>query len=409
MKVLLMNHFPLEGSGSGVYTRNLAEELVNFGNEVMVIFPEHHKIKYEKFESMPIVFQSDQHNTDDLVDVPFDFPCFTSHPRSVNTFYNLTDFEMTLYIDAFKKATQIAIETFKPDIIHAQHLWITPYVASLFDIPYVITAHGTDLKGFVKDERYHRYALEGAEQAERVITISKQVDREVETLLKVPKEKRSLILNGYNPELFKMKTVAPKEVLGKYGIVYNDEQVVFFAGKLAHFKGVDVLLDATKLNEIALQGNVVTVIAGNGELYETLIHQKNNLELKNTHFLGHIYQDELVDLYNIAHVSCVPSRTEPFGLVAIEALACGAPVVGTNQGGLPDFITREVGQLVPVEDSVALSGAILEMLKNNSHREMADVCHNYAELNFSRHISIKKVEEMYQEIIMKSAQNNPKK
>lgn len=401
MRVLLINHFPLEGSGSGIYTRNLAEELVNFGNEVMVIYPEHYKTEYEHFKSMPIVFRSEKYNTNDPIDVPFDFPCFTSHPRSVNTFYDLTDSEITVYIDAFKKATQNAIETFKPDMIHAQHLWLTPYVASLFEIPYVITAHGTDLKGFVKDERYHRYALKGAEKAQKVITISKQVDREVETLLKVPKEKRRLILNGYNPELFKMKTLVPKDVLGKYGIDYKNESIVFFAGKLARFKGVDILLDATKLNEIALEDNVITVIAGNGELYEALIHQKNNLALQKTHFLGHIYQEELVDLYNIAHVSCVPSRTEPFGLVAIEALACGAPVVGTNQGGLPDFITSEVGDLVPVEDSAALSEGILKMLKNNSRREMADICHNYAEFNFSRHISIKKVEEMYQEVIKK--------
>ncbi len=399
MKILLINHFPLEGSGSGIYTRNLAEELVNFGNEVMVIYPEHHTTQYEYFKSMPIIFKSDQYNTDDSIDLPFDFPCFTSHPRSVNTFYNLSEKEIELYIEAFRSATQKAIDIFKPDIIHAQHLWLTPYVASLFDIPYVITAHGTDLKGFVKDDRYHKYALVGAEKALKVITISKQVDQEVEALLKVPKEKRSLILNGYNPELFKMKSLTAESVLGKYNIKYKGEKIVFFAGKLAHFKGVDVLLDAAKLYEEVLKNDVVTVIAGNGELYEALIHQKNQLNLLNTHFLGHIYQEELVDLYNVANVSCVPSRTEPFGLVAIEALACGAPVVGTNQGGLPDFITNEVGCLVPVEDAKALSQGICDIVAKNSSREMSEVCQNYAKLNFSRDISIKKVEEMYKQII----------
>lgn len=399
MKILLINHFPLEGSGSGIYTRNLAEELVNFGNEVMVIYPEHYVTQYETFESMPIIFKSDTYNKEDEVMVPFDFPCFTSHPRSVNTFYNLSEAEIEIYIKAFKDATNKAIQSFKPDIIHAQHLWLTPYVASLFDVPYIITAHGTDLKGFVKDDRYHKYALEGAKKASKVITISKQVDQEVEELLKVPKEKRSLILNGYNPELFKMKSLEPKAVLSKYGIGYNGEKIVFFAGKLAHFKGVDVLLDAAKLYEKALEDDAVTIIAGNGELYDSLVHQKNNLSLSKTHFLGHIYQEELVDLYNIANVSCVPSRTEPFGLVAIEALACGAPVVGTNQGGLPDFITKEVGDLVPVEDASALSASICKIIAQNGQREMSEVCHKYAKLNFSRDISIKKVEEMYMKIV----------
>lgn len=399
MKILLINHFPLEGSGSGIYTRNLAEELVNFGHEVCVIYPEHDDVEYAGFKSVPIIFKSDAYNRQATPELPFDFPCFTSHPRSINTFYNLTESEIELYIQAFESATKAAIEVFKPDIIHAQHLWLTPYVASKFDIPYVITAHGTDLKGFVKDERYHKYALEGAAKAMKVITISKQVDAEVESLLGVPKEKRELILNGYNPELFHRKALMPAQVLKRYGIEYSGEKIVFFAGKLAHFKGVDVLLDATRENEDQLGEEVLTVVAGNGELYDDLIHQKNRLNLQKTHFLGHIYQEELVDLYNIAHVSCVPSRTEPFGLVAIEALACGAPVVGTNQGGLPDFIVESVGKLVPVEDSKALSEAILQTLRDNSEHQMCDVCHEYAKSNFSREISIEKVAKLYEEII----------
>ncbi|GAH19946.1 unnamed protein product, partial [marine sediment metagenome] len=73
--------------------------------------------------------------------------------------------------------------------------------------------------------------------------------------------------------------------------------------------------------------------------------------------LGYISNEQLIDLYNIADVSTVPSRSEPFGLVAIEALACGTPVVGTNQGGLPDFINEDIGALVDVEDDIALGMA----------------------------------------------------
>lgn len=401
MKILLINHFPLEGSGSGVYTKNLAEQLVQFGNEVMVIYPEHYITEYDSFSSLPVIFLSEQYNRGDAVDLMYDIPCFTSHPRSHNTFYNLSDEQIVEYINAFTRVTEKAVCEFEPDIIHAQHLWLTPYVAGKFNVPYVITAHGTDLKGFVKDARYHEYALEGAERAKLVITISKQVDEEVEKLLKVPNERRELILNGYNPELFKLKNIDTKSVLERYDIDYEGENIVFFAGKLAHFKGVDVLLDALKLVENKLNGNVISLIAGNGELYEDLIHQKNKLELQKTHFLGHIYQEELVDFYNIAHVSCVPSRTEPFGLVAIEALACGAPVVGTNQGGLPDFITPEVGALVPVEDSNALADAILDTIQRNRERNMSEACNEYARKNFSREISIEKVEEIYKRLLKK--------
>ncbi len=72
---------------------------------------------------------------------------------------------MQEYIDTFVRITKEEVESFKPDIIHAQHLWITPYAAAQTGVPYIVTAHGTDLKGFVKDERYHSYALEGAAKA----------------------------------------------------------------------------------------------------------------------------------------------------------------------------------------------------------------------------------------------------
>lgn len=68
------------------------------------------------------------------------------------------------------------------------------------------------------------------------------------------------------------------------------------------------------------------------------------------------------DIYNIADVSCVPSRREPFGLVAAEAMACGTPVIATNEGGLPDFINEKVGILVPVDDSEKLALAVKQVI-----------------------------------------------
>ena len=99
-------------------------------------------------------------------------------------------------------------DTFKPDIIHAQHLWVTPYAAKKTGVKYIVTAHGTDLKGFVKDERYHKYAIEGARGASKIITISNQVDRETKELYGIDDSMTELILNGYDSELFLVKDVA---------------------------------------------------------------------------------------------------------------------------------------------------------------------------------------------------------
>ena len=148
-----------------------------------------------------------------------------------------------------------------------------------------------------------------------------------------------------------------------------------------------------------MKEKIMTLIAGNGVLYDELNKLKNFLELKNTFFLGYISDEQLIDLYNIADVSTVPSRSEPFGLVAIEALACGTPVVGTNQGGLPDFINEDIGALVDVEDDIALAEAIINELVRPDKKERRKRAHEYAVNNFSWENTIKEVEKIYKEAI----------
>jgi glycosyltransferase involved in cell wall biosynthesis len=396
MRILILNHFPLEGSGSGVYTKNLARELSEMGHTVKVVFPEIEQVSFDEFETRVIMFKG-PHTLHPEFD--YNFPCFTSHPRSVKTYYELTDEQIEDYVQKFVDVTREEVERFKPDVIHAQHLWVTPYAASLTDVPYIVTAHGTDLKGFVIDDRYHKYALEGARKASKIITISEQVDREVSELYGVPEDKKQMVQNGYDENLFKVVELNKLSVLNDFNLSVEPDFIVSFAGKLTHFKGVDVLLKAAKIYDKAVDGEVVTLIAGNGELFEELNKLKMTLKLDHVKFLGHVSQDQLVDLYNIADVSTVPSRTEPFGLVAIEALACGTPVVGTNQGGLPDFLIKEVGTLVPVDDDLALADAIIAELKHKDKEKRALEAADYAVKNFSWKRSIGVVASMYESII----------
>lgn len=396
MRILILNHFPLEGSGSGIYTKNLARELSEMGHTVKVVFPEIEPVSFDAFETRVILFKGPETQNPEM---DYNFPCFTSHPRSNHTYYELTDEELEGYVQKFVDVTKEEVESFKPDVIHAQHLWVTPYAASLTGIPYIVTAHGTDLKGFVKDDRYHKYALEGAKKACKIITISEQVDTEVSELYGVPEGKKQLVMNGYDENLFNVKDLNREDVLSDFNLSGKPDYVVSFAGKLTHFKGVDILLKAAKIYNESIEGNVLTLIAGNGELYEELNKMKMILKLDSVKFLGHVNQGQLVDLYNIADVSTVPSRTEPFGLVAIEALACGTPVVGTNQGGLPDFLIKEVGTLVPVEDDLALADAIISELQNKNKEKRALAAADYALKNFSWKRSIGVVESMYEALI----------
>ena len=183
MKILMINHFPLAGSGSGTYTKNLAVHLHALGNEVTVILPENTD-QIEEVEGIrlhPVFFTADgdshpgSDNSGTTIDnaLPFNFPCFTTHPRSVQTFAGLSDEEMEMYKAAFEKAIDEEIETFQPDIIHGQHVWILPSLAVGKGVPLVLTAHGTDLMGYDKWPQFREYAEKAMEACSSVISISK--------------------------------------------------------------------------------------------------------------------------------------------------------------------------------------------------------------------------------------------
>ncbi len=394
MKVLLINHFPLQGSGSGIYTLNIAEELLKRGNEVFVLDVDNRidDVSYG-FMHKSILFKPAKN-----AEINYNFPCFTTHPRSNNTFYNLTNDEMKKYIDTMVATTKEIAEKFKPDIIHAQHLWIAPYAAYKSGVPYVITAHGTDLMGFKKDKRYRSYAVEGAKNSRGIITISKQVYEDTLKLFDLPSEKVIINPNGFDDKIFRPMNVNKKEVLKKLGTDFIADKVVSFVGKFTEFKGIDILIKAAKIVSQRVN-DVGFYLAGDGELRKEMEKLAKNSGLKNVTFLGHQTQENVALLYNIANLSVVPSRVEPFGLVAIEALACGTPVVATNAGGLPDFINENVGKLVEMDNPKALAEGIIEELKNNTKKSKGTYAAKYAKENYSWQSNLDKVIALYNKVL----------
>lgn len=83
-----------------------------------------------------------------LSSVPFNFPCFTSHPRSHQQFATLSQKDFDAYETLMAKGLERAIRTFKPDLLHIQHVWVASKLAADTGLPYVISCHGTDLMGF---------------------------------------------------------------------------------------------------------------------------------------------------------------------------------------------------------------------------------------------------------------------
>ena len=382
MKVLMINHFPLDGSGSGTYTRNIAVHLQKKGHDVCVVMPENTK-DYAPVPDVGIVPVFFKHKEDIDGMLPFNFPCFTTHPRSIMTFDDLDKEQLDMYLSAFGQAIGKIVKEFNPDIIHGQHIWLLSWLAIKTGIPYVVTAHGTDLMGYKKWVRFRRYADETAVGANKIITISNDNDDLVRELFPTSGDKAVFMQNGYDTERFYPEPVHKEKIEEMFNIKMKDK-LVFFAGKLADFKGVDILIEALRLYELQYPGEVTAMIAGDGELATALKKQAKDSNLQDLHFLGHLNSTQLRSLYSTADVSLVPSRREPFGLVAIEALACGCPVIATNQGGLTDIINDDVGQLVNVEDAEDLARAIREELHNKDRAQRGKNAAKYALENYAQ-------------------------
>ena len=414
MKILMINHFPLAGSGSGTYTRNLAVHLAGLGHEVTVILPEN----TDKFEDVPgvrlhpVFFSAKEDNgvppetaeTEVQGALPFNFPCFTTHPRSTVSFGDLTNDQLDMYKDAFTKAIDEEIERDRPDVIHGQHVWILPSLAAGKGIPIVLTAHGTDLMGYDKWPEMRKYAEMVMDECRYVISISKDNCDLIRERFPDASEKIVMMRNGYDPSIFYPEKNDRSEVLKGYGISeeeHEGKKLVCFAGKLARFKGVDVLLDAARIIEDR-RDDVFMMIVGDGEERDSLRSQAARLGLRSVRFLGNVSMQELRKLYNIADVSVVPSRREPFGLVALEAMACGIPVVASDQGGLPDFVNDSVGALARPEDPADLAKkreGILDIEEATDEVSWKKDIAEYARKHYAQDMIIKELEDVYRKAV----------
>lgn len=399
MKILMLNIMPLTGSGSGVYVQNMSNALVRQGHEVCVIFVENETFDNNGFEYKchPIYFTRDD-GTKPQVDneiLPFNFPCMTTHPRSIFNFRDLTKDQEQQYCDAFRKAIAEEVKNFKPDIIHSGHIWISSAIAADFELPVVITCHGTDIQSFVESDRYHKYAHKAADACGAIVCISEKNAKEARENFPKNANKAITMPNGYDSHVFYPEELDRAKVLAEFGITKPYKHLVSFAGKFAHFKGIDILLRAAAQYE---DEDTATVLAGDGALFDDMCKLRDELGLKNVYFIHNQPHAQLRKLYNVAEVSLAPSRNEPFGLVVIEANACGTPVIGTNDGGIAGILTEETGILIDPEDPDALANEVKASL-NGEKQFDRKLCASLTEKRFSQDSLILKTVDLYKKLI----------
>jgi len=351
VRILQLVTFPLRGCGSGIYCDKISQSLHAARHAIKVICADHYPPR-KPYPTHAVLFNNGVNNK---YDVPFNFPCFTTHPLSpTTTFGNLSEEQRQLMVQTLRVKIRNQIARFKPDLAHVHHGWVMGALLAETKTPYVISLHGTEHYGFHQYPAYQSLALSAIRHARVLIALT---DREKAGAIEtygVAENRVVVIPNGIDTRVFKPMAVDKRALLENYRVPAprHDKPVVLFASKLAAHKGLDVLLRAAVIYSQSKE-KPITLIAGDGNTRGAMEIMARGLQLERVYFLGNQNQNDMAALYNLADVCVLPSEFDYFPLVALEALACGTPVIASDVGGLPQIVIDGIGFRLPPGDRAA--------------------------------------------------------
>ena len=253
------------------------------------------------------------------------------------------------------------------DLIHAHDWMVLPVAVSLknlLDIPFVYSVHSTEYgrrRGIHTD--FQRTISEaegwGTYEASRIIVCSNYMKDHICWLFRVPQDKVSVIPNGVDIP----PTSGPPRAEFRREYATDDEKIVLYVGRMVEEKGVNVLIGAIPL---IIRSGIPAKLLVVGDGYASDRMKRIAWELgvyDKVFFTGYVKDNELERIFSIADVQAVPSLYEPFGIVALEGMARGLPLVVSDTGGLAEIVDNErTGLKVPPDNSVELSTALRRVL-----------------------------------------------
>jgi glycosyltransferase involved in cell wall biosynthesis len=278
------------------------------------------------------------------------------------------------------------------DLIHA-HDWLVADAAIAlkhnFKIPLVSTIHATEYGRYNGIHNETQSYISGKERllaynSWRLIVCSGYMRHEVHQALITPWDKIDVIYNGIRPEKkFRHPNFEPYSFRRNFGA--DNEKIVYYVGRMAHEKGVSVLLDAAPKVLWEMGGNAKFVIIGSGNS-DRLKQQAWNLGIwHRCYFTGFMSDEDLNKFQTIADCAVFPSLYEPFGIVALESFAARVPVVVSNTGGLPEVVQHgKTGIVTHTNNPDSLAWGILEVLKNPEYaRYLSDNAYQSLQSRFA--------------------------
>jgi glycogen synthase len=359
MRALLISweYPPVIEGGLARHVRKLSEHLVQEGTEVHVLTRGGARLPVEEERHGVVVHRVRE-------------PPFPKDPSAFVRWVESMNADMGELADELLAGLDV-------DLVHS-HDWLVAGAAEAAarrsGRPWVTTVHATEWgrhQGWVQNHpQSHIHAAERAivRRADRVIACSRYMRSHVAGVFGVTPSRITVISNGIDPR--DLEPVAPDLDALRRRFAEPDQLLVLLVGRLVYEKGFHLALDALAPLTKSL-GNVRFVVAGTGAAEAELKRQSRRLGLTgHGTFLGWTGDDMLHSLYRVADMCIVPSIYEPFGLVALEAMASGCLCVVADTGGLREVVPGDgtVGLRFPSRDSAALRDILEQVLTDDVAR-----------------------------------------
>ncbi len=360
--------------GSGVVATELGKQLAFRGHEV-------HFISYERPFKLDLFHENIFFHEVDVVDYPlFKFPPYS----------------MALASKICEVAKWAGL-----DILHVHYAIphaISAYLAKQMlqgqmNLPVVTTLHGTDITVVGLEKQFYDITRFSIVSSDGVTAVSNSLKEETLSIFKLERE-IEVIYNFIDPEEY--KRISCPSLRNRFA--NNDEKILIH---ISNFRPVKRLKDVVDIfARIKEEVPCKLLLVGDGPEGSAAHQYLEKLGLLNdTFFLGK--QERVIELLSVSDLCLLPSEKESFGLVALEAMACQVPVIGSKAGGLPEVVSDgKTGILEEVGETPNMANRAIRLLKNNQrYNQTANECRKQAIEKFAVKDMVMTYENFYKKFL----------